>query len=145
MNGKQYREHSHISSSAPSPSRTQPGDTRPPEASKGAGSLNFHVKLKHCRFQALRERNSNTSDSTSFLHKNTVMETENITSPPSLQAGFQPLICSKSSCMCLCPSGAGPSWSSVRGAGRGTGRGHGLRMPCQRPSKEPFTCFYSFN
>ena len=91
-----------IATSAPAPPTqplkdTQPGDTRPPEASKGAGSLNFHAKLKHCRFQILRERNS---DSISFLHKNTVMETEHIKSPPAVQAGLQPLICSKSSCMC---------------------------------------------
>ena len=66
-----------IATSAPAPQTpkdTQPSDTRPPEASKGAGSLNFHVKLKHCSFQTPRERNINTSDSTSFLHKNTVME-----------------------------------------------------------------------
>ena len=91
-----------IATSAPAPPTqplkdTQPGDTRPPEASKGAGSLNFHEKLKHCCFQTLRERNS---DSISFLHKNTVLETEHIKSPPAVQAGLQPLICSKSSCMC---------------------------------------------
>ena len=75
MNGKQYRGHSHISSSHPQPLKdTQPGESRPSEASKGAESLNFHAKLKLCRFQALRERNSNTSDSTSFFHENTVME-----------------------------------------------------------------------
>ena len=66
-----------IATSAPATAAPQgrtARDTRPPEASEGAGSLNFHAKLEHCCFQALGERNSNTSDSTSFLHENTVME-----------------------------------------------------------------------
>ena len=72
MNGKQHREHSHISSSSLSPSRTHspvtPDLLRFP---KELGVWIFHTKLKHCRFQTLRERNSY---SISFLHKNTVME-----------------------------------------------------------------------
>ena len=38
---------------SPNPKGTQPSDTRSPEVSKGAGSLDFLVKLKHCSFQTL--------------------------------------------------------------------------------------------
>ena len=41
--------------------------------------------------------------------------------------------------------GPGPSGSSVRGTGKGTGSWQGLSVPCDRPSNEPFMCFYSFN
>lgn len=40
---------------SPNPTGTQPSDTRSPEVSKGAGNLDFLVKLKHCSFQTLRE------------------------------------------------------------------------------------------
>ena len=40
---------------SPNPKGTQPSDTRSPEVSKGAGNLDFLVKLKHCSFQPLRE------------------------------------------------------------------------------------------
>ena len=47
----------HGSYSAPPllPEATWPSDTRSPEASRGAGNPDFHVKLKHCSFQTLRE------------------------------------------------------------------------------------------
>ena len=53
-NGKQYKWHS--SCSAPStclPEGTRPSDTRSPEASKGAGNVDFYMKLKHCSYQTL--------------------------------------------------------------------------------------------
>ena len=46
MNGKQYRGHSRCSAPATSPKGTQPRDIGSPEAFKGAGNLDFCVKLK---------------------------------------------------------------------------------------------------
>ena len=46
MTGKQYRGQSRGSAPATSPKGTQPSDIRSPEAFKGAGSLDFRVKLK---------------------------------------------------------------------------------------------------
>ena len=45
-----------LHSLAPHPEDTQPSDTRSPEASKGAGNLDFHVKLKHCSHQHLGKK-----------------------------------------------------------------------------------------
>ena len=48
----------HGSYSAPPllPEATWPSDTRSPEASRGAGNPDFHVKLKHCSYQHFRKK-----------------------------------------------------------------------------------------